>query len=89
MDGAQVAPTFGADPVDFHVEFVIFAVTRAVSAESKALYSVSLVQPLPYNSSDVKRQPLRRISGGQQPVTKVTPGIVAIFLVEFHMLLHT
>jgi hypothetical protein len=40
----------------------------------------SLVQPLPYNSSDVKRQPLRRISGGQQPVTKVTPGIVAIFL---------
>lgn len=40
----------------------------------------SLVQPLPYNSSDVKRQPLRRISGGQQPVTKVTPGIVVIFL---------
>lgn len=89
MDGAQVTSTFGTDPIDFHVEYIIFAVTRAVSTEAKALYSVSLVQPLPDNSSDVKRQPLRRISGGQQPVTKVTPGIVAIFLVEFYVLLHS
>lgn len=40
MDGAQVTSTFGTDPVDFHMEYIIFAVTRAVSTEAKALYSV-------------------------------------------------
>lgn len=43
--GTETTAGVGLDPgswltVDFHVEYVIFAVTRAVSAEAKALYSV-------------------------------------------------
>lgn len=40
----------------------------------------SAAQPLPHNSGDIKRQPLRRVTGRQQPVAEVSPGIVAVFL---------
>lgn len=36
---AQTTPGIGLT-VDFHLEYVIFAVTRAVGAEAKALYYV-------------------------------------------------
>ena len=39
-----------------------------------------MAQPLPHHSSDIKGQPFRRVTGRQQPVAEVAPGIIAVFL---------
>lgn len=59
VNGGEVTPAAGTEPVNVHLKSVIFTVTGTVGTEAKALYFLSAGQPLPHNSSDVKGQPLR------------------------------